>query len=582
MSEQTPVREASAPDVQFPKAPTQKPDKSPKSPFLTPKKKKKWLKRLAIAAVCLCVAAFLFRGMLADGGSMVANGYVASKAEYRDMTIAVTGPGTVQPNDSYRATALVKGEILTAPFEEGAQIHKDDVLYTIDASDVESAIRQARTGVEQAQLSVRSAENSYNNLLENQSDNARDRQVKANADGIITKLYVDPGDNVAVGSPIADILDRENMELELPFHTTDAAAFYVGQPAVISISGTAETLNGTIHKIAAADLPGPGGTLVRHVILMVPNPGALSEEMVGTATINGAASAASAPFRCHAQTQLMAAYTGTLEELSVQEGSRVTEDQIIGHFKDKNIQEQVDAAAIALENARLALKNAENNLQRTQDTLDDYIVTSPIDGTVIELNYNVGDAFDPATMSSASSPASYLAVVYDMSRLTFDINVDELDVVRLKTGQKVRFTADALEDRDFTGIVEKININGSTVNGSTSYPVTIAVDGSGEELVASGLYPGMNVSAHIIVEEAGSVLSIPVDAVSRDNTVLVAGEGALNEQGQVIDPSKLESRPVTLGRNDSNYVEILSGLEEGETVFTVQAASNAMNMMFGG
>ena len=73
------------------------------------------------------------------------------------MTFAVTGPGTIKPNDSYKATTLVKGEILTAPFEEGQTIRKDDVLFTIDASDVENSIKQARTGVEQAELSVQSA-----------------------------------------------------------------------------------------------------------------------------------------------------------------------------------------------------------------------------------------------------------------------------------------------------------------------------------------------------------------------------------------------------------------------------------------
>ena len=552
---------------------------SDKKKQFSPQKKKKWIKNLVIAAVCLAAAGFLVHGFLAGGKKAAASGYVASTAEFRDLTISVTGPGTITPNDSYQATALVKGEILTAPFEEGDEIHKDDVLYTIDAADVESAIRQAKTSVEQASLSVQSAENNYNALLRNQSDNARDRQVKANADGIITKLYVDPGDTIAAGTPIADILDRENMELEVPFHAADAAGFTVGLPATVSVSGTAETINGTIHEIAAADLPGPGGTLVRNVTVIVQNPGALTDTMVGTASVNGISSAASAPFRFHAKTQLMASYSGTLERLDVAEGTRVAEDQIIGVFKDKNMQDQVNSAAIGVENAQLTLKNAQNSLKRTEDSLEDYTITSPIDGTVIELNYNVGDNFDPSALASTPTVSPYMAVVYDMSRLTFDINVDELDVVLLKEGQEVRFTADALEGREFTGLVEKININGNTVNGSTTYPVTIAVEGEGKELVASGLYPGMNVSANIIVEEVGSVLCVPVDAVDRDNTVLVAGKGALNDIGQVIDPNKLEKRPVTIGRNNADYVEITSGLEEGETVFIINTSSNMMNAM---
>ena len=108
----------------------------------------------------------------------------------------------------------------------------------------------------------------------------------------------------------------------------------------------------------------------------------------------------------------------------------------------------------------------------------------------------------------------------------------------------------------------------------------------GEALAGSGLYPGMNVSASIIVEEVGSVLSVPVDAVTRgqngSNLVLVAGPGALDDSGNLADLSKLESREVTVGRNDSDYIEILSGLEAGETVFIQNSASNPMAMMMGG
>ena len=69
------------------------------------------------------------------------------------------------------------------------------------------------------------------------------------------------------------------------------------------------------------------------------------------------------------------------------------------------------------------------------------------------------------------------------------------------------------------------------------------VEGSPE-----ALYPGMNVSGKIIVEEVGSVLALPVEAVERGNTVLVAKEGCLDENGVMKDLSAAEERQVTLGR----------------------------------
>lgn len=535
--------------------------------FQAPKKKKKWLKRIiALAVIVALLALFLTQCM--KGGVQTASGsYLPATAAVQDLTVAVTGPGTVKPNDTYRATALVKGEVLSAPFEEGQEIHKDDTLFVIDASDVETAIQQA-------QLSVQSAQLNYDSLVRTRNDNTQDRQVKANASGVVTKVYVDPGDTVAAGTPIADILDRDNMKLKVPFHSVNATAFYVGQSATVTVSGTAETLYGTITEISATDSVGAGGTLVRNVTIAVQNPGALSNTSMGSAMVGEVSSSASGTFQYGESKQLIAKYSGELQTLDLNEGDKVYDGQLLGEFKETKMQDQIDAAAIQLQNARLSLQNAK-------DRLEDYTITSPIDGTVIEKNYKAGDNIDPST-ATATGANAFLAVIYDMSRLTFDINVSEMDVVRVEVGQKVTFTADALDGQEFTGVVEKVNINGTTQNGNTSYPVTVVVDGSGSDLAAQGLLPGMSVSASIIVEEIADVLAIPVDAVQRSETpyVFVAGEGAMDDKGNLVDFTKLEQRTVELGRNSDEFIEILSGLEEGETVFIPNAASSIMSQMF--
>ena len=535
--------------------------------FQAPKKKKKWLKRIiALTVIVALLALFLTQCM--KGGVQTASGsYLPATAAVQDLTVAVTGPGTVKPNDTYRATARVKGEVLSAPFEEGQEIHKDDTLFVIDASDVETAIQQA-------QLSVQSAQLNYDSLVRTRNDNTQDRQVKANASGVVTKVYVDPGDTVAAGTPIADILDRDNMKLKVPFHSVNATAFYVGQSATVTVSGTAETLYGTITEIAATDSVGAGGTLVRNVTIAVQNPGALSNTSMGSAMVGEVSSSASGTFQYGESKQLIAKYSGELQTLDLNEGDKVYDGQLLGEFKETKMQDQIDAAAIQLQNARLSLQNAK-------DRLEDYTITSPIDGTVIEKNYKAGDNIDPST-ATATGANAFLAVIYDMSRLTFDINVSEMDVVRVEVGQKVTFTADALDGQEFTGVVEKVNINGTTQNGNTSYPVTVVVDGSGSDLAAQGLLPGMSVSASIIVEEIADVLAIPVDAVQRSETpyVFVAGEGAMDDKGNLVDFTKLEQRTVELGRNSDEFIEILSGLEEGETVFIPNAASSIMSQMF--
>ncbi|MGN8896204.1 HlyD family efflux transporter periplasmic adaptor subunit [Flavonifractor sp. HCP28S3_F3] len=542
-----------------PAAPAAEPEKQAPQ-FKAPKKKRKWVKRLVIILVIVALLAFLLSRCMGAGQQFLSSAYLPYTAEMRDMTVSVSGTGTIEPIQSYKVTTLVSGEILEAPFEEGQTVQKGDVLFRIDARDLESNIQQL-------QLNVRSAQLALDDLLKTQSDNQKDRNVKAEDAGVITKLYVDQGDSVTVGTVIADVLDRDHMKLKVPFHSADAKSFYIGQSATVTVSGTAETITGTVNEIAATDEVGPGGTLVRQVTILVNNPGVLSETSQGSASVGGAACASGAAFTYASSAQITAKASGDLDTLSVKEGDRVTEGQVIGVISEADLDTQIENARISLENAQLSLKNA-------QDKLEDYTITSTITGEVIEKNLDVGDNING--MSSSGSTVTYPAVIYDRSELTFDMDIDERDISKIQVGQKVEITADALDSQSFTGVVDKVNINGTTVNGNTSYPVTIKVDGAPEEL-----YPGMNVSAKIIVEEAGNVLTLPVEAVERGDTVLVALPGCLDENGVISDLSATEERQVTLGRNDDNYIEIVDGLEEGDVVVALSPQGSSIMSAMG-
>ena len=553
MMEETQVRPAEA---AAPAAPAKEPPK-----FQAPKKKRKWVKRLVIVLVIAAILAFLLSRCVGAGQQVLSSVYLPYTVQRQDMTVSVSGTGAIEPIHAYRVTSLVSGEILEAPFEEGQTVRAGDVLFRIDAGDLENSIQQL-------QLNVRSAQLNLDDLLETRSDNQKDCNVTAEDAGVITELYVDRGDSVTVGTPIAEVLDRDHMKLELPFHAADAAGFRVGQSAAVTVSNNAGTLTGTVDAIAATNSVGPGGTLVRNVTILVDNPGVLTEESQGSASVGGAACASGGAFTYAASGQITAEATGELDVLSIKEGDRVYDGQVVGSINQDGLDTQIENARIALENAQLSLQNA-------QDQLEDYTITSTIDGEVIEKNLDVGDNI--SGMTASGSTAAYSAVIYDRSRLTFDMDIDEKDISQIQVGQKVEITADALDDMSFTGVVDKININGSTSSGNTVYPVTVLVDGAPSEL-----YPGMNVSASIIVEEAGEVLALPVEAVERGDTVLVALPGCLDERGAIADLSAVEQRQVVLGRNDEDYVEIVSGLEEGDVVLALSPQGSSMMDMLAG
>lgn len=555
-TKETQAGPVAAPEPSAPPVPQKK--AAPK--LKAPKKRRKWIKRLIILIAVAVAAVLLFRPFL-SAQTVSTSSYLPATAAYQDMTVSVSGTGTIQPIDSYNVTALVKGEILQAPFEEGDEVKKDDVLFRIDAKAVESNIQQQQLSLEEAKVN-------YQNLLKNQSDANQNQQIKANATGVVTELYVEQGDMVSAGAPIAGILDRDHMKLTVPFHSVDAAGFFLGQSAVITVDGTLESLPAVIDSIAATDSVGAGGTLVRDVTLLVDNPGALSEASTGTAAVGETVCASSASFAYGTQKQVVSKTSGELVSLSVKEGDRVTDGQIIGSFDETDMASQIETARLNIERAELSLQNA-------RDSLEDYIITSPIDGSIIEMNYKAGDNVDPT--STSTSAKGYLAVIYDMSALEFQMQIDELDIHSIQAGQRVEITSDALDGKTFTGRVDKVNINGSTANGVTTYPVTIMVDDPKE------LLPGMNVSAKIIVEQIEHVLCVPVSAVSRGNLVTVADPGAMSEDGlSVADPSKLRQVEVVLGRNDDTYIEITSGLSEGDIVLIQNQTPGAMPERMGG
>ena len=513
-----------------------------------PKKKRRWPK--VVIAVLLVLAAlffFVIRPMLGAGKELLAGAYLTSTAQMQEMTVSVSSTGTIQPIDSYNVSGMVTGEVLEAPFEVGDQVEKGDILYRIDPGSAETALQQAQLSVQQAQLN-------YDSIVDGLNP-------KASGAGVVQKLHVKKGDLVSAGSPIADISDTSTMTLTVPFQSADAQRIAVGSSAQVTLAGTLETLTGTVESVANADLVGNGGALVRQVKIRVQNPGALTTSTTATAKVGSIACAGSGTFEANLTQTVVATGSGEVVSLNVSAGSRVSAGQVLATLGGSSAQTSLENASISLQNAQLSLQNA-------QDALDNYTITAPISGTVIEKNFKAGDTIDNNSLTAAGGT---LAVLYDMSTLTFEMKIDEKDINKVQVGQEVTITADAVEGVTFSGVVDTVNINGTTVSGQTNYPVTVVINDPQD------LKPGMNVSADIIVERAGTVLCVPVDAVNRGSdkpTVQVAQEGALDENGNVADPSKLETREVTLGRNDNDNIEITSGLSEGEIVVWVNEDSN--------
>ena len=156
------------------------------------------------------------------------------------------------------------------------------------------------------------------------------------------------------------------------------------------------------------------------------------------------------------------------------------------------------------------------------------------------------------------------------------VDVDESDIFSIKEGQPVKIMVSAMLDDVFSGRVEKVSTVGVSQSGIASYPVTILLDQTDTPLLA-----GMNASAEIIFEIKENVLMIPLDALQEQGDekfvyIYDPSKPAKQKDGQALG----EIRIVTTGISDGLYVEITSGLEEGEEVIYMVAETDAFRDAF--
>jgi len=518
--------------------------------------KRNWKKITAVVCVAAVAAAVLLPKN-SKKAVQASTQYMETALERRDITNTFSGSGTISAANTYTVKSLVKGTVLTADFEVGDTIEKGTVLYTIDSSDV-------ATSVEKAQLALEQAQRSYD-------DTADAQYIRSVIGGTVASIKVKAGDYVTAGQEIATVRDDSSLLLTLEFPAADASGFAVGQAAEVILNGTFETLSGTVQAVAGTDTISSGNLLVRTVTIAVKNNGSLTTAQAASAIINGVSALASARFDYQHQQTVTATTSGTVAAVCVKEGTAIEANTAIVQLSGTELSRQVQSAADSLLNAQLSMSD-------TQKQMENYTITSPISGTVIQKNVKAGD-----TVGTDTTASETLCTIYDLSYLEMTLNVDELEILSIKEGQTVTITADAISDRTFTGVVTSVSAAGTTTGGTTTYPVTIRIDDTGD------LLPGMNATAEIEVSSASNALAVPNGSVVRGNYVLVTKDSpsAANAVQDMTAPDGYVYVKITTGTSDNDSIEVTGGLQEGDTiaydanVAEKQNASDSMEFMVG-
>ena len=504
--------------------------------LLSGKKGRRWIV-LCVLAVAVIGGGTAFLSRTRAKAAKAETTYTTASVEKRSITNALTGSGTLQPADSYTVTTLVSGEVLSDTFEEGDIVEKDQLLYTIDSSDVSTTETQAQTNYTQA---------------------LKAKYPTADISGTVSEVYVSNGDAVSAGTELCRISASNDLTIDFQFSYAKDGDFYVGQPAKIYLNGYAGYIDGTVAQIGSSSVANGTGMKMTTVRVKAANPGLVSGDCTASAVVGNYTSYGQTTVKVGTGSTITATASGKVSGLTLMPGDSVSSGQRICTITGDSVDNQ--------------LQNAKASLENAQDRLDDYMVTSPITGTVVEKTVKAGD-----NVGTGSNSNNTLCIIYDLSYLQMTLNIDELDIDNVEVGQVVNITSDAKEGQTFTGVVTKVSVVGTTSGGTTTYPVTVRIDET------DGLRPGMNVDAEIVLSSADDVLAIPSLAVNRGDTVLVTSDSpsAANALEQEA-PEGYAYVQVTTGVSDDSYIEITSGLQEGDAVAYLRTASSGSDMMMSG
>ncbi|MEZ5014601.1 MAG: efflux RND transporter periplasmic adaptor subunit [Chitinophagales bacterium] len=233
-------------------------------------------------------------------------------------------------------------------------------------------------------------------------------------------------------------------------------------------------------------------------------------------------------------------------------------------------QESVTAMEYTVKSSEAMLKEMRNNFKRTA-------IYAPANGTVVGLNKKKGEK----VLGTIQMTGDQLMSIADLSQMEIQVDVSESDVLRIDVGDTADVEVDAYFNRKFKGIVIQIansagsnSVLSAVSEQATNFKVKIWLmpesyqDISFEKSGKYPFYPGMSATVAIKTNTARDVLSIPIQAVTtREDTVDKKNDKVL-EIVYIVEGDKAKEQVITTGIQDDNYIEVTSGLNNGQKLIS--------------
>lgn len=429
--------------------------------------------KIIVAAVVVCGA-----------GLFGLKAYINKQAESSDSTSysravvtrgaleeTVYGSGTTSARNQTNVLAEAEGTLTDLRVSVGDEVKAGDILAVLTNADLDDTITDAEFSLWE-----------LDDTILDTSAGSKVTTIEAPAAGRVMAIYAEAGDDALAvfrrEGALAIISTDGRMKVELDDVDT-ASGVSLGEKLIV----TGETF---IAEGTVIDLTRQGTCLT----LTIQDDSLPMGETVTVTRQNGTVLGTST-LEVN-KPMAVSSYGGTIESVRVKVGDTVKRADTLFKLTDSPL-------TLKIENLRLQREAAAKSLEEAKAQRENLIVVAPCDGTIASLNVSEGDEINSGAL---------LCSILEGEDMNLTIAVDELDVVEVEVGQKVKITVDALSDAEMDGEVYKIAPVGSNSGGVTTYDVELTFDASG-----TGVRSGMNATGEITVASTDSTLYVPVEAL---------------------------------------------------------------------
>ncbi|MEI7810020.1 MAG: efflux RND transporter periplasmic adaptor subunit [bacterium] len=484
--------------------------------------------------------------------------YVTTTASTGTIISSVAGTGQVSASNQINIQPEVSGTITRVNVKAGDSVYSGQTLFAIDNTDAQKTVRDAEINLENAKISLKKLQN------QNSTDNMNADLAKAYDDGFnsVSNTFLDLP-NIMTGLNNMFFKSDNNGRMYIykyaeSVSNTDKDEAISYRDKVINSYNLARTAYDANFEDYKNTSRTSNNEDIEKIISQTYNTTKLIADAIKDSNnyidyVNDSMTKSNFDIPSS-----IATHKSLLNNYTSQTNSHLL-DLLSIKTTIKTNKDAFPNADLDIQSSLLSVKQKENALADAKSNLSKYYVRAPFSGTIASVPVNAND--------NANSGTTLATIITTKKIATVSLN--EVDIAKIKLGQKTTLTFDAIPDLTVTGEVSEIDAIGTVSQGVVSYNVKISFDTND-----SSIKSGMSVNASIVTNIKQNILTVPVNAVKNQNgtsyvqtftTELLKAQTGVTGSPSLTPPA---NTTVTTGTSSDSLIEIVSGLKEGDIVVT--------------